>query len=372
MFLTTPYNPSLTDQMSSRSIPTASNESYIVEFDRSADLTIGILLAVMLVVLIPGNMAAFSYFWPIRHKSVPFKLYPLVIGVDILTGLSTVPVTVSLLNDREPILFADPSFCGIHLVTVNFLIRFSMFLVAVMSMSRAIAVVAPYKMKDVNSTPFIFKLSLIITAYSFSMIFIDVAFLLLRWTRTKYRASAASCDLVTTENGGFWAMAYYRVAVQIEIALPPVFVFIAITASILTLQKKRVRATVNRQFHVERRVRQVSITIALFSAIFLLCNAPGFVYYMLQMLVFYSPSAQEKLADILYVKTVWYGNLMIVYLPVVLNATLNPCMYLLRMPSYYTQFVNISRDVSRRASSAVSHLAGRRGRQTTGLELRQM
>ena len=119
--------------------------------DQTTDKTISAVLVIFLMVSVCGNTAAFLYFWTNRHKSLPNKLYMTIIVVDLITSFSSVPVITSLLNSRKPMLFESSSFCVIHLVSVIFSMRMSMFLVAVLSITRTISIVIPHRTKTINS-----------------------------------------------------------------------------------------------------------------------------------------------------------------------------------------------------------------------------
>ena len=84
--------------------------------------------------------------------------------------------------------------------------------------------------------------------------------------------------------------------------------------------------------------RQVSVTITLFTALFLICNIPLFVYQFIFTLSKYvtavkimvdSAAVNQKVAHLLWL-----------VLPYYLNAALNPCLYLLRMPRYRKEFIS--------------------------------
>ena len=353
MHLTTPLLPLLlTEQNLIKHVLT-------VDRNNTADQCIGILLSVMLLVAILGNMAALSYFWPVRRKSIHFKLYILIVFVDILTGLSTIPVIASLLNNRKPMMFSGSTLCAVHISAANFLIKYSMFLVALLSVTRAVAIASPHNMQGFTTFPVFF----VVVGYGFLLLSTDVSYLAFGWTQPKYIVMIAACAATKGDKENLVALTFYRIAIEIEILLPILIVFITFTVSLIALKRNsnRLNPSNKNLDHMQRRFRQVSITITLFAAIFLLCNIPVYLFYTLHLLARYAPGIGRELQVIIHEKLVWYGDLMLVYFPVVLNATINPCLYLLRMPVYYAKFIHVSYEVSRKASSVITYLTGLQG-----------
>ena len=129
----------------------------------AVDIIIGSILILSVVVGLPGNIFALVYFWSNERKSIADKLYIIVISVDIGTCLAIIPVIVSLLNNRDPLLFAEPSVCGCFTIVAYFQLRISMFLVAVMSVTRSFAIIAPHRSRAVCTMK---KILAVIVAYA--------------------------------------------------------------------------------------------------------------------------------------------------------------------------------------------------------------
>jgi len=104
------------------------------------------------------------------------------------------------------------------------------------------------------------------------------------------------------------------------------------------ISKPMTRLSISSTVDVKKISRQVSVTITLFTALFLICNIPLFVY---QFIYFLSKhvTAVKIMVDSAAVNQK-FAHLLWLVLPYVLNAALNPCLYLLRMPRYRTEFIS--------------------------------
>ena len=100
-------------------------------FNKTADLTIGTVSIVCMLVGVLGNVSSTIYFWRRRSVSFPHLLYTVVSVVDICICVLALPVAASLFNDRLPVLFSSYIICGAWTLAFNFLQRFSMFLVLI-------------------------------------------------------------------------------------------------------------------------------------------------------------------------------------------------------------------------------------------------
>ncbi|XP_063689648.1 uncharacterized protein LOC134822473 isoform X3 [Bolinopsis microptera] len=81
--------------------------------------------------------------------------------------------------------------------------------------------------------------------------------------------------------------------------------------------------------------RRVSVSISIFTAVFLMCNLPCSLYVIwdyLGLLNILPLAAEVLVKDRRYL--FYYSQLMFQYFPVFLNATINPLIYLLRMRGY--------------------------------------
>ena len=326
------------------------------------DHAIGSVLIVCFVVGLLGNVSALVYFLSNKRKSLPDKLYIIVVSVDIGTCSAAVPVIISLFNNREAKLFENSILCGSFTIAAYFFLRISMYLVAVMSVTRTIAIIKPHRAR----TSCTFKrIMIVVASYTFFLLFVDGAFFILGWMRAKYyRTLRSFCSYEETESSPKWAVLMIYVLFEIEIFVPSVVVFASFIAGTISLFRgamvkidktkrgtSKIKAMSKRSMSTidgEAISRQVSITISLFTAVFLVCNIPLFVYQMIYSLSKYLPSVQEMLDNQEFNKK--YSHLLCLVLPYVLNAAVNPCLYLARMPRYRDEFLSWGRRIKRRVN----------------------
>ena len=77
--------------------------------------------------------------------------------------------------------------------------------------------------------------------------------------------------------------------------------------------------------------RQVSETISLFTAVFLLCNMPIFCYFLLENTLYWF-DLDLSILDRPAIK--WYGILVGYVTMTALNCAFNPCLYVARMGNF--------------------------------------
>ena len=142
-----------------------------------------------------------------------------------------------------------------------------------------------------------------------------------------------------------------------EIALPSVAVFISFIYSIVAMKRRKFPPTSS--VDNEKRLDQVSVTITLFTALFLACNFPFILSYVLHIMLSSHFPSLRRISVSLTIKFRWFkynSVLLFVVTPVFLNAALNPCLYLLRMPRYREQLSVWFTTVGRRLSEALRKL----------------
>ena len=326
-------------------------------FNSTKDSVIGSLFSVLFAAGTLGNVLSFLYFWPNRHKSLPHKLYLAIVSVDVLTCLSIIPVALSLFNNREATMFSSPVVCCGWVITANFTLRLSMFLVTELSVSRTLLLVWPLTFKHIR----IARIALVTVGYAAWLLLHDALFLGMGWLQALYFQDISSCNYnVTQKVMPYWAHLYDRISVPIQILLPSVIVFISFLAGISTFTKKtgsRSSNTSDRESERTVSFRRVSTTIAIFTALFLICNITVFVVFMMPELIHFVPSLNDSWGTLIYDKLNGYGELMLSYFLVVLNATLNPCLYMTRMPGFKEKVAQCIRSTITRALSAVRHVS---------------
>ena len=318
---------------------TFSTPTYFLPWNPTTDHTIATLLITILTMGIPGNISAFLYFRIPRNSTLPDKLYTAIISIDILTLLSALPVIVSLLDDRAPAWFAHLDLCSIWTISNNALFRISILLVTILSFTRTVAIMMPHRAKNFRAS----IITLSVVTYIMVILMIDWVALAQGWLLGEYYAIFSYCTVFLDKTMPYWAKRLYEILVQVELILPSVIVFFSFLLSSSGLMWK---TRVLSEHETSTNLRQASVTITLFTALFLLCNIPIFTYQMSWLLHSISvppPNTAQKLSLL----HGYYGGLMFQYFPYVLNAGLNPWLYILRMPRYRRKIAGLFYGFSR-------------------------
>ena len=294
------------------------------------DQIIAALIIMLIVIGIFGNTISCSYFWKRRKRTIHDFLYWSISIFDILTSASNFPVVTSLLNGRAPMLFDNSVFCTSWPIIFLFFIRVSMVLMILISITRAFAICFPLRP---NRHQFqASKFALGISAYSILLFTIDMAFVFTDHNSEVkgvcYLKEVSFCTIFADQkwakDGRLWTHLYSS-ALQVQLLLPCVVVFISFLVSTISLLNRKTMKTED-----EKNFRRISVTIAIFTALFLICYLPGFVLQL-----FYFLSLFNVKIDLLGSRNFQhYGKLIIQIVLPLLNSGANPCIYLTRMPQY--------------------------------------
>ena len=76
------------------------------------DIALATALLLCSVVGVPGNVLALKHFLTNGRKDLGTLLYIAITAVDTVTCISHFPITVSLLNSRNPVLFDSLFLCA--------------------------------------------------------------------------------------------------------------------------------------------------------------------------------------------------------------------------------------------------------------------
>ncbi|XP_063690756.1 sphingosine 1-phosphate receptor 2-like [Bolinopsis microptera] len=291
-------------------------------FNEITDIIIGGLLIFSIIVSLIGNIPAFLYFWSIRKKSLHFALYTIVSAADVCTCVCAFPVVASLFNKRRPTLFNNYTFCGIWTLIFNFLQRFTMFMVLMISATRCIAVFAPfYKINE--------KAAMLACAcFGAFIIVVDIAYVATAELSFLYWSPGAGSGVAPSvlPPGKSWTI--YILLLLVIIFGISLAVFVSFVLSTVALLRRKEANT-----ETARKFRGVTVTIALFTAVFLLNNLPLFTMQLLQSCIeWFELDDFIQKVPVLF----WYGFMTSQFFFTTLNTALNPCLYLVRMEKFRT------------------------------------
>ena len=284
------------------------------------DRTIAIILIICLILGTTGNFLALRYFVTNESKKLASQLYILISVTDFCTCIAHTPVTFSLLDHRRPGAFSSEAFCCFWTILFEYLQVTSIFLVMLMSVTRALAIRIPFYQINRGALIWVylaFALSLALESGVrhlfgvYYMYIIDIAY------------------SVKGSKNQSWSF-FSNVVNTVNIGLPSVIIFFSFILSANKLFHQRVPPS-------KKLAHRASVTIAIFTAVFMVCNVPFLSNTILFIIArqLYSYPGQIFSSRFMYT----YSWVISKVLFVVINATLNPIVYFTRMSgfSYWTR-----------------------------------
>ena len=292
---------------------TTPNVNIILESQyRVYDGLIAVAICISSLIGLPGNLVSFIYFIQTEKRNLSTLLYLTACSIDMFSNVIALPVAANLFNKRSPGWLANTAFCTLWYFLLLLLQQMSMFVVMLLSLSRAIVITVPfYKIRK--------RLALLSAVVYLIYHFIwNIAYFL--QAESYYSTAAALCQVYSESLFYTLFQANYTVCTLI----PPVVVFLAFLTSMAKLKKGNITEASQRRNHA------ASVTITYFAAIFLSCNCFTFLNCCLYTITM---SYYKR-----YPGPIYEGNFMFFYswllselFCTILNAALNPLLYLWRM-----------------------------------------
>ena len=300
------------------------NNTLILEY-RIYDGLLACGLFVCLVIGLPGNCLALKYFLQTKKRNLSTLLYIVACSIDVGSSIIHLPVAFSLLKNRNPGLLDYKSFCFIWNVILFLLQQMSIFVVMTLSLSRVIVIKYPFY--KVNKRAVLVSIALYLIYHCIWNTIIS----------TQETCTTALSD--EAPQGSLSLSIFFMFNYSACLGIPPIIVFLTFLVSIVMLQKERVANNVS-----QRRNQHASITITYFTALFLCSNCFTFINCCLltYTMVFKTYGIYENS----FMR--FYSWLLSEIFCTVLNASLNPLLYVWRMGEMRLWIVGI---LPNRASS---------------------
>ena len=278
-------------------------------------------LCLCFLIGLPGNCLSVTYFIRSKKQNLPTLLYITACSIDIFTGVFHFPVTINLLNKRNPGLLGNKVFCGIWYFTFLNLQIMSMFVVMMLSVTRTIVIVFPfYKIRKRT-----ILITIVIACLSnFSWISLYIAY-----GEHYYSRGFTYCDF---DKEPELIHSINNINYSLWLGIIPLIVFFTSIAVIFNLKTQN-------QMNASRiNFRQVSVTVICFSVVFLICN---FFTFLNMMLLTYYRFSGEDYPHVLGNTFLHFYSWQLCYiLCTVLNATLNPILYMFRFKGMREWLIN--------------------------------
>ena len=323
----------------------------IPTFNPAADVFLGCCLVIASIVGLIGNILALCYFRSLqtgRNAALTNSIYIAVSTIDIMTCSVSMTVVYSLFNGRLPGLFNNLSFCTFWTILFNYLQKISMFLVMLITVSRAIRVIcSPYQVSVRGVVASYIGYTLVILS-------VDLIVYLVAGSKMSYYYSSDTVycyEYVFKENSANYGMlcsavtATNNIKFAIQVGIPPILIFMSFLVCGIKLLRLR---SVTKQRRFSTKVyADALITTTFFTSIFLFCNLPFFVIKLLETVTtFYYKIYPGPYFDGPFM--FWYSWVVAKIHFTVFNACMNPLLYYWRM-SAFKRTIDVSfEDLTRR------------------------
>lgn len=283
-----------------------------------------------------GNITCFLFFRS-RKRDVSNWIYQVVTVNDFVLCVCGVPVGLAFLNSRSPgAIFGTPWSCSAWSYTWNSNCRLSVFLVVVLCCSRTWSLLQPFCPQRIR------VVSAVVLVYFLFTILQLIGFHVQDGIQLAYSPSNAICGLAFEANfdraKSTWIGILLEVGMIVTFCLPLFVVIISSTISTYLLDGQR-SSTVECSSASAKRLtdsrHKASITILIFAVVYGFFNVPLVVYFII--------NAVESHTGVSYKDSMfsfdWEGPEYFLYfsnyvytMSTILNSTINPLLYLWRMP----------------------------------------
>ena len=284
---------------------------------RVYDTLLAATLSICTLVGLPGNVVSLIYYYSSKRKDFSSFIYILVCSIDICICLIHLPVMMALYTNRKPGIFSQRLFCVGWNVAFYYLQQASMFLVMLMSVARSIKLVfIHYRIR----TNWLLIAFLVFTGS------IIVRFLLVLFFGGDLFYDYYIADAYCIYSAYVMPFSFIDQLVHsFYIGIPPILVVVSLSISIISLCQKK-SASVSR---IDQKKYRAAVTMTIFSALFLICNLPCLLNNILWFLteLMYKYPEPFYVGDFMF----FYSWLISDVICTVLNASLNPVLYLSRI-----------------------------------------
>ena len=280
-----------------------------------------------------GNIIAFLFFLS-RPKDLANRLYIIIAFVDILTSFCILPVGLSLLFNRAPLMFRSSVFCHIWGMVWTLTPYMSVFLVAVLSVSRTLVLMSPLRFRSIRVDiimGFIAVYSVVIVVRSclpYLVPFVETFTfeaedMECMWSINKTKHSE---DLSYTYNS--WIIG----SVLIQLTLPFLLIMVSCCLSVWAVRKSMSTSDGGgAPPSLCAAKRSATVTILIITLVYMTCNMPLFIYFIAFSEFWYAGDITNWIFSDSTDKYMWS---FVYTTAIAVNAALNCVVYVCRMRAF--------------------------------------
>ena len=286
----------------------------------------GVLASICFVIGTTGNTLTLVYFLSRRTKSINTLLYISINSTDVLISILIMCVGISHFNSNTPTLFSDNVFCNIWGILWNIAARMSVFLIAVLSISRTISLIYPLRMHNMKH-----RTILVPVAMYFIIQVIQATIPYWYGVQYQYSGYLTFCSWGLDDVVG-WNTVAHKILVFILIDLEFIAPLIPITGSCIICVYRLMKyedSEIASQPGMGEIRRNATLTITLLTILYIVFNVPMCFYLIVFSVGVYDYTFQ--LPATLSIKTLNYLTIFAYIYTIALNSTCNTILYFTRI-----------------------------------------
>ena len=290
------------------------------EFSPTADYIFAVIVIICLIIGLPGNALALKYFLS-QTKDLATCIYIFTTINDMLICATSFPVILSFVNQRDAVIFGNFTFCAIWGIVWKILPFLSVFLVAVLSLTRTLLLLKP--LRAINKHYVI----AVICGYGLFITTIRILPNLLDYGDYVYNSKGVYC---WEERYFTWYKTAANVISILLLAFPIIPIIVSCGVSTyLVLSSIRVS---NNNTNINTLRKTATVTIVMFTVVYIIFNIPNFVNYVIYITCLVNNDYTIYNTESLY----FYAWNFTYIICVVANAGANPVIYFWRMRNLRT------------------------------------
>ena len=302
-------------------ISSMSNSSTVHDFSPTVDHSLVVLYWLCLILGLPGNVLALKYFVK-QPPALAIVLFTLTAGLDTLSlPIICIPTIYTLLNERKPGWYSNHTVCSVLGILYNWISIISVFLLTVLSLSRTHLLLFPVRKQNKSRT------------YQFMAVYVALVTL----HETVFTATGKLNFYYTVDEGYCWDKGdtkpwsvYDDVVDTTLLAVPIIPVSIS---CFITCYKVFKSAALSNHSVMESPVkRNATITILLYTSVYILFSLPNFLNYVTWAQAKIRFGSSSSIYGHGFMK--YYSWLLTDTLMIVLISTINPLILLARTRRY--------------------------------------
>ena len=292
--------------------------------NRTVDFVMSVVSFVVVIVGVPGNIMAILYFVT-RGRDLPTRLYSLLSVIDAILCFFILPVGLSLANQRHSMLFGWDVFCTLWGVVWTWAPYMSVFLIAVLSITRTLVLLQPLRVINKN------LVMIIVQAYGLLIAARTLAPIFIAGPKYIYLNKTPECSWDEAEVGVTYAN-ISLVTVIFFLALPilPILVSCIISIYVIRSSIKKTREICSRT----SAKRNATVTIIILTLTYIVLNFPLFLYLATFTLYYIPQNMDNWLGGSAIIDNYLWCNVYIMMLGV--NSCANFAVYLFRIKQFRT------------------------------------